>query len=152
MPTEAYSFLGDRDEVVDNAKALSKVPFFEALGQEYVSAVARHSKQVHAQPGTVIIEQNAPGAEFVLIMSGSVRVEKDGKPISKPAAGDFFGELALLDGESRSASVIADEECTLTVVQKDVFDALLRDVPGLERKLLLVLASRLRSRGDRPLA
>jgi CRP/FNR family cyclic AMP-dependent transcriptional regulator len=90
------------------------------------------------------MREGTSGREFVLIVEGSVRVMQRGLLIAHRGPGEFLGELALLDGEPRTATVIADEPCTLLVIHRNQFWQLLETVPGVQRKLLVGLAGRLR--------
>lgn len=80
----------------------------------------------------------------MLIVDGRARVEKDGKVISRLAPGDYFGEVSLIDGGPRIATVIAETKLSLLVVHKRSFDHLLDTVPGLQKKILVSLCKYLR--------
>jgi CRP-like cAMP-binding protein len=72
-------------------------------------------------------------------------VEKDGKVIAHLGAGDFFGEMSLIDGKPRSATVVADSPVLLLVVDVRSFGRLLETVPGLSNKVMATLCERLRA-------
>jgi CRP-like cAMP-binding protein len=78
-------------------------------------------------------------------VEGSARVEKHGKVIARLGAGDFFGEMSLIDGKPRSATVIADAPVLLLVVEVRSFGRLLETVPGLSKKVMATLCERLRT-------
>ena len=82
--------------------------------------------------------------QFVLIVDGTAQVERDGKVLAHLKAGDFRGEMSLINGKPRSAAVIAESPCNLLVVDARSFGELLETVPGLQRKILLTLSQRLR--------
>jgi CRP/FNR family transcriptional regulator/CRP/FNR family cyclic AMP-dependent transcriptional regulator len=71
-------------------------------------------------------------------------VESGGKAIAQLKAGDFIGELSLIDGRPRSATVIAETPMTLLVIRRRDFRSLRDSVPGLQEKLLVTLCERLR--------
>jgi CRP/FNR family transcriptional regulator, cyclic AMP receptor protein len=132
----------------DKVDLLKKVPLFEDLSKRHLDFIAKHGDEVTSEPGEVLVRQGEAGREFVFIVRGSARVEQDGKIISHLEAGDFFGEMSLLDGKPRSATVITETPSTLLVVHSRSFDLLLNTVPGLSRKLLMTLAGRLRAREE----
>jgi CRP-like cAMP-binding protein len=141
-------FLSRRPDRID---WLKKVPLFSGLSRRDLDLVARQTDVVKADAGKVLTRQGALGEEFLLIVDGSARVERDGKPIARLETGDFFGEMSLIDGNPRSASVIAESPITLLVVDGRSFRCLLDAVPGLRRKISVTLCERLR-RADAGLA
>ena len=141
-------FLSRRPDRID---WLKKVPLFSGLSRRDLDLVARLTDVVKADAGKVLTRQGALGEEFLLIVDGSARVERDGKPIARLETGDFFGEMSLIDGNPRSASVIAESPITLLVVESRSFRCLLDAVPGLRRKISVTLSERLR-RADAGLA
>jgi len=96
------------------------------------------------EAGRVLAQQEKKGWEFIFIVEGQARVEKDGKVIRQLSEGDFFGEISLIDGEARTATVTAETDMTLLVVHKASFDHLLDKVPGLQRKILVALCNYIR--------
>jgi len=141
-------FLSRRPDRID---WLRKVPLFSGLSGRDLDLVARQTDVVKAHEGKVLTRQGALGEEFLLIVDGSARVERDGKPIARLETGDFFGEMSLIDGKPRSATVIAEAPITLLVVDARSFRSLLDGVPGLRRKITVALCERLR-RADAGLA
>jgi CRP/FNR family cyclic AMP-dependent transcriptional regulator len=132
----------------DKIELLKGVPLFEDLSKRHLDYIAKHADEVASWPGEVVVRQGERGREFVLIVEGKARVEQDGTVISHLGTGDFFGEMALLDGEPRSATVITEEPSVLLVVHSRSFTSLLDTVPGLSRKLLITLCRRLRAREE----
>ena len=95
-------------------------------------------------------KQGAQGLEAIIIVDGRARVEADGKAIAELGAGDVVGEMSVIDGKPRSATVIAQTPVTLLVLHRRDFVSLLETVPGLQRKLLVTLCERVRQ-ADRAL-
>ena len=129
----------------DKADALKKVPLFSGLSRRYLDLIARQTDEVKEKAGTVLAKQGALGLEFLLLLEGGARVEKDGTVIARLGPGDFFGEMSLIDGMPRSASVIAEDPSVLLVIQARSFRSLLDEVPELQKKLLVALSARLRA-------
>jgi CRP/FNR family transcriptional regulator, cyclic AMP receptor protein len=128
----------------DKIEALRGVPLFEALSKRDLNLVARHADEVECEPGEVLVRQGAVGQEFVLIVEGQAKVERDGKVLAHIGGGDFFGEMALLDGKGRSATVTVEKPSKLLVIPSQAFNTLLDEVPGLQRKMLVTLSERIR--------
>jgi CRP-like cAMP-binding protein len=123
---------------------LKKVPLFSNLSQRHLGEIAKHADQVQVEKGRVLVQQGKIGWEFIFIVEGKARVEKDGKVIRQLSKGDFFGEISLIDGEPRTSTVIAETDMTLLIVHKPSFDHLLDAIPGLQRKILISLCQYLR--------
>ncbi|MBI1744579.1 cyclic nucleotide-binding domain-containing protein [Candidatus Acetothermia bacterium] len=133
----------------DKADALKAVPLFNDLNQKQMNQLARHATEVTIEAGTILAKQGSYGLEFMYIVDGQARVEKNGKTINHLSKGDFFGEISLIDGGLRTATVIAETKITLLVVHKQSFDHMLDAMEGLERKILLALCKYLRSTEER---
>ncbi len=123
---------------------LKKVPLFSNLSQRHLGEIAKHADQVRVETGKVLAQQGRTGWEFIFVVEGKARVEKDGKVIRQLSGGNFFGEIAMIDGEPRTATVIAESEMTLLVVHKTSFNHLLDTIPGLQKKILISLCEYLR--------
>lgn len=137
--------------VSDVASALTRVPLFRDMSGSNRELVAGLVQRSRAEPGEVLVRQGEPGNELLIIDDGTARVELDGQEIAHLGAGEFFGEIALLDGKPRSSSVIAETPMSLMVIQKPAFDHLVGTVPGLSQGLIVLLCDRLRGRGTDPL-
>ena len=96
------------------------------------------------QKGELLARQGTEGSDFTFIVEGKAWVEKDGKIINYLSAGDFFGEISLIDGKPRAASVIAETDMTLLVVDANSFNHLLDTVPDMTKNILVSLCSYLR--------
>jgi CRP/FNR family transcriptional regulator, cyclic AMP receptor protein len=126
------------------AELLGRVPIFQDLSKSDLTTVARYTQQVMQPAGAVLARQGTQGREFSLIVDGRVRVEVDGRVVARLGPGDFFGEISLIDGKPRTASVIADTPLDLLVIRWSMFLPLLEHVKTLPRKLLVALCERLR--------
>ena len=133
----------------DKADVLKKVPLFGGLNRRYLHLIAREADEVKVEAGAVLTKQGGLGLEFLLILEGAARVERDGKVIARLGPGDFFGEMSLIDGLPRSAAVIAESPSVLLVIHSRAFRSLLDAVPGLQKRLLITLCERLRAADTR---
>ncbi len=129
-----------RDEKI---KYLSAVPLFSGCSKKELDLIARHSEHMHFPEGKVLTTEGRIGYEFYLILDGKARVEKGGSEVATVGAGDFFGELALLDRSPRNATVTAATDLDVIVLGQREFSALLDIVPTLAHKLLIGLARRI---------
>ncbi|MCH8064341.1 MAG: cyclic nucleotide-binding domain-containing protein [Chloroflexi bacterium] len=95
---------------------LQKVPIFQGLSARHLRLIAREAEEFQGPAGKMLARQGDMGREFILILDGSARVEIDGKQIARLGPGDFFGEMSVIDGKLRSASVIADTRLVYLVI------------------------------------
>jgi CRP-like cAMP-binding protein len=134
----------DRTEMT---KRLSSVPLFAHLESHALDLVAARMKEVHFEPGRAIAKQGDSGVGFHLIVEGEAEVSGDGVPLHRIGAGGYFGEIGLIDGGVRSATVTSvDDLTTLALVSWD-FQPLL-DNPAFSRGLLLGLCRLVRDYRD----
>ena len=103
---------------------LKDVPFFSSLTDQDLAAVAQHIDEISPAAGTVLAREGDLGDRFFVIESGTAEVTRDGAPVTKLAAGDFFGEIALLREERRVATVTATSAMTLLVMTGSSFRSL----------------------------
>ena len=128
---------------------LKDVPLFSNMNDAQLAALARTGDIRRFAKGHLIVNQCSPGNIFYIVISGHVKVallHEDGKEIvlSHLSAGNFFGELSLLDNDSRSASVIAIEDATLFMLTRKQFYQLITPNPGILEKVIKEICARLR--------
>lgn len=123
---------------------LKKLPLFHNLGRRHLGLIAQHVDVVRLEAGRVLARQGERAQEFLIILEGSARVEWDGKLTTRLGAGDFFGEVSLIDKKPQPATVIAETPIVLLVSHKRDFNYLLDMVPGLQGRMLVTLCKRLR--------
>lgn len=123
---------------------LADIPFFSGWTQDELAHVDRVADYVSYRPLEHLIKQGTTGYEFIVILEGDVEVSIDGHVIASLGPGDHVGEMALLDGAPRNASVIAKSDVRALLVGSREFRSLVDQVPSLDRKLLVSLTQRLR--------
>ncbi len=128
---------------------LQQVELFQGLSVDEMEALASSSSSRSFPKNTVVIHENDPADSLFIIESGKVKVycsDKNGKEfiMNTQSEGDYFGELALLDDSSRSASVRTVEKSSFCIVFKDDFNRVLDEHPNIARKLIRNLAQRVR--------
>lgn len=124
---------------------LADIPFFAGWTSDELAHVDRVADFVDYQPQEHLIKQGTTGYEFIVILAGEVDVVIDGHVVASLGAGDHVGEMALLDGSPRNASVVAKTAVKALLVGSREFRALVDQVPSLDRKLLISLTQRLRA-------
>jgi CRP-like cAMP-binding protein len=142
-----FSAMARSDSFVDT---LASVPLFSACSRKELQMVAKSAERVTLPAGRVVVTEGAAGSEFFVILDGLARVERHGRQVAILGAGNFFGDLALLDRAPRNASVVADTALEVARLGQRAFDSLL-DHPGFSKKLLAGLARRLREQDARGL-
>ncbi|MBK9965263.1 MAG: mechanosensitive ion channel family protein [Holophagales bacterium] len=132
----------------ESTEALRNVETFRPLTDEQVSDLARHARLERYTAGEALVRQGDAGRSLFVVRTGEVRVERadDGstRELARIGPGGFFGEMSLLTGEPRSASVVALGEVEVVVVEKDAFSTLLHDDGHLARALSEALSERSR--------
>ena len=121
---------------------LSAVPLFSTCTKSELRTIANLGTSVEVADGSVLIEQGKPGREFFLLVKGSARCIVDGEQVATFGAGDFFGEMALLDRRPRNATVIASSDSEVLVLSGSEFRGLLDSAPTITKKLLLAVVDR----------
>jgi CRP-like cAMP-binding protein len=123
---------------------LKKVPLFDGLSDGQLGRIAGLADEVEAAPGQKLARAGETGRELFIIVEGEAVVRVPRGRTVRLSRGDFFGEISLLDGGPRSATVIAETPMRLLVITRDNFAALLEDVPDLTQTILITLTKRLR--------
>lgn len=125
-------------------ESLARVPLFRDLNRKALERVERTARARAFRAGEEIVKEGEEGVGFYLITSGSVSVTRGGVQLNTLGAGDFFGEMALLDNHRRSATVTASEATECLVLHRADFVAELRANPDLAIELLAHISRRLR--------
>lgn len=131
---------------------LGSLPLFSACSKKELQRIAKAGDEVTVDAGRVLVDQGDVGREAFVILEGTAVVKRNGRKIATLTAGQPFGEMALLDHGPRTATVEAETELTVFVITARKFTAVLDEAPGLSRKLLSWLASRVRELDSRAYA
>jgi CRP/FNR family cyclic AMP-dependent transcriptional regulator len=123
---------------------LQRVPLFSGFNEDDLRRVAELSRIVEAPVGTVITQIGETGDSFFVITDGMAAVRTPVGAGSQLQPGDFFGEMSLLDGEPRSATIVATTDLRLLIVDRSHFWRLLDETPDLIRRILTILSRRVR--------
>ena len=123
---------------------LRRVPLFARLGKRELERLGMLTDEVDLPAGRVLMRQGDPGEELFVLMRGAARVERDGRVLTERLADEFVGEIALVDGGPRTATVTLTEDSELLVVGRRQFQQLLDEFPDVRLQVLEALAQRVR--------
>ena len=130
------------------ADQLADVTVFSRCTRRERATVARHMETAMLPAGVPLVEEGEEGDAFFLILAGAASVLRGGREVAVVGPGASFGELALLDGGPRSASVVSTEPVTVAVLGVRMFRTILREFPDVTWALLAGLAAELRAARD----
>jgi CRP/FNR family cyclic AMP-dependent transcriptional regulator len=133
-------------------EALARVPLFSGLSSRHLRRLADSMQEVRYMEGASVVKEGDEGDSFYVILQGEAKVVGPrGKAVNRLRPGDFFGEISLLDGGARTASVITETPMTMLELKRTEFLRMVEDEPDVAVKLLSHTASLLR-RVERSLA
>jgi CRP-like cAMP-binding protein len=148
---QAVKSLGDgakRRSLRVSTDLLAGVPLFAGLSRRHLRKLAGMAQEVHYRKGRIIVEVGQPGNSFYVIVDGTALVYPRKLPTGRPRArlhtGDFFGELALLDGGPRTATVVADANLVVLRLSRSSFHKVVTTEPSVAEKIMAGLAGRIR--------
>jgi signal-transduction protein with cAMP-binding, CBS, and nucleotidyltransferase domain len=140
------------EEYARRVDALSRVDVFRALDAGKIDWLARRLRQVVFGPGEVILRQGDPGDSLYVVRAGKVAVQVGVlgayKEVATLGDGHFFGEMSLMTGESRTATVVAKTDVDCYVVEKTAFQEILEEKPELAGVISDILSRRQAALGD----
>jgi CRP/FNR family transcriptional regulator, cyclic AMP receptor protein len=131
--------------MTDYQAHLSAVPLFSECSKSELKCLARHTADVTAEAGQVLIKEGHGAYDFFVIVAGEAEVSRGGEIVATLRAGDYFGELGLLDPGRRDATVTARSAMELIVLAQWDFEQVLEEAPGMTRRLLAGMARRIRA-------
>jgi CRP/FNR family cyclic AMP-dependent transcriptional regulator len=123
-------------------QALKNAPLFEGLSKKELTQLARVSEDMEIPAGTTLTKEGELGHEFFVIVEGDTQVKRKGRSLGTRGAGDFIGEIALVEQVPRTATVTAKTDLRVFVLTSKDFLHLLEENPQVERKVLRALAKR----------
>jgi CRP-like cAMP-binding protein/CheY-like chemotaxis protein len=131
--------------MIQIGEILKQVPFFKALGRDSIDFITEKLKFKQFKNGATICKTGDPGDKMYIVLSGKVAVTAaNGEVLAHIASGNYFGEMSLLTGEPRSATVIAAEDTETFVLEKEDFDVILEKYPSISIAMSKIMSQRLR--------
>jgi CRP/FNR family cyclic AMP-dependent transcriptional regulator len=122
---------------------IRKVPLFARCSRAELKEIAMLADEIDLKEGKEMTREGAPGREFFVLLDGTADVKKNGRRVNTLGAGDFFGEIALVSREPRTATVIATSPVRALVITDRSFRRLLDDAPQVQTKVMEAMAQRL---------
>lgn len=134
----------------DRVEKLRSVPLFHGLSRRQVSQIVKLGRELEFLAGEPIVEVGLRARDFYLILSGRAKLRVPGRRIRSLGPGDYFGEISVLDGGPRTATVTAETRLWALRLDRSKFVPLLDRHGSIARKILVEMCARLRSaEGDR---
>lgn len=136
--------------MIQISKILKEVPIFKMLGKESIDFIVERLKFKTYEKNETICRIGDPGDTMYIIISGKVNIcihgpeGEDKQVVATLGPGDYFGEMALLTGETRSASVITTESCEMFLLHQNDFDVILERFPSISLSMGKIVSKRLR--------
>ncbi len=130
--------------------SLRRAALFENLSRDELERLAKVTDDLEVEAGKVLCREGEAAREFFVIIDGEVEVTRDGRHVRDLRAGDFFGEIALLEDIPRTATVTATSPLRFFVLTRQSFWGMVESIPEVERKVLRALAKRVLATSDDP--
>ena len=132
---------------------LRKHPIFSDLDPEAFDQLCRYAKHTTLKRGTTIVSKGDPGNSLIAVISGTVKISvtsSDGRSaiLNLIGPGEIFGEVAVLDGQARTADATANTNCEIYIIDRREFLPFVRSQPALAMKFIELLCARLRWTSD----
>jgi CRP-like cAMP-binding protein len=122
---------------------LARVPLFERCSGRELARVAAIAQEVDYPAATPVLREGEHGAEFFVVVEGEVDIRRGAGTLDTIRAGGFFGEIALITGSPRTATVTTGTPVKALVIERDDFRALLEGSPPIQLKVLEAVSERL---------
>jgi CRP/FNR family cyclic AMP-dependent transcriptional regulator len=128
---------------------IKKIPLFKHLGDSQLKEIAARCKSAHYKKGDVIFQKTDLSTDMYIVNSGKLKallIDEEGDEIvlAHFEKGAFFGELSLLDGKGRSATIVVEQDAELSILKKEMFFDILYKDPRIAIELMATLVDRLR--------
>jgi CRP-like cAMP-binding protein len=138
--------MSDAVELEDRIALLGGVWLFSACDEDEIERIAAMAEPRSVEVGTEMTREGEPGLEFFVIVEGDAVASVEGDEVGRISAGGFFGEMALIDGGERVATVTALNPMKLLVLGRHEFNEMLEiAMPSVAPKLLAVVGERMRA-------
>ena len=122
---------------------IRKVPLFARCSRAELKEIALLADEIDLHEGKEMTREGEPGREFFVLLEGTADVKKNSRRVNTLGAGDFFGEIALVSREPRTATVTATSPVRALVITDRSFRRLLDDAPQVQTKVMEAMAERL---------
>jgi CRP-like cAMP-binding protein len=128
----------------DRKRELIKaVPLFAHCSNKELDRLSAELDEIEMPSGKVLARQGEPGREFIVLVDGTAEVTKDGRRINLLGSGDFLGEIALISGGPRTATVTTTSDSDLLILTARSFARVIKEMPSVQASVLKALSERL---------
>jgi CRP/FNR family cyclic AMP-dependent transcriptional regulator len=141
------SWLGLRWVESEHLETLGSIPLFSGLSKRELMSILRSSHAVEFRPGQTIIAQGEIGKGFYVLTKGTATVNVDGKEVASLGPGSYFGEMAVLDGGPRTATITAEDPVGTLELTNSALLRVLAKEPDVDRSISTELRRRLQEAG-----
>lgn len=124
--------------------SLSHIRLFSSMSRRDLQKIAKASDEIEVPAGKMLVEQGTRGREAFVVIEGTATVRRNGRKVATLGPGDHFGELALLDGGTRTATIVAETPMKVLVIGQREFSGVIDEVPGLAHKVMASMAATIR--------
>jgi len=124
---------------------LKKTPLFANTSEKSLETMLKSAVQKTVAPGGKVVQEGQGGVGFYLILEGKAEVIKDGVKLAELGTGNFFGELSVIDGQLRTADVIAVTETKCWILTQWAMKSIISNHPEVAQSMLEELVRRLRA-------
>lgn len=131
----------DRHAWIDDQ--LAAVPLFAGLSKKQLRRISSLMTRIDRPAGQVLTREGEPGFEFFIVLEGEVEVRQGDRAIATRRAGEYVGEIALVDRRPRTATVVATTPVSVEALSRREFVSLLAEVPELSEQIMATMAARL---------
>jgi hypothetical protein len=131
--------------LIEKVMLLKGSELFRGFPGDELAGIAELATEKHVESGDIVFHQGDPGDAYYLVVRGAVSIVRDGQELAVLETREGFGEMAILDQDTRSATARAVQPTTLLVLDRNSFDQLVERNPAIARGIYRVLTQRLRS-------
>ena len=128
----------------DREAVIARVDLFRDLPKARLKRLAAAAREVSHPAGKAVATEGQGALAFHYILDGTATVTREGRELRTLGPGDYFGEISMIDGRPRSATVVASEPMTVLAIPHQDFEQVIDEDPGFARLLLRTLCARLR--------
>ena len=126
---------------------LASVPLFKNLSKKHIMKVSSLATRIDGQAGKILTREGEPGHEFIVVLEGEVEVRHGDEVVATRGAGEYVGEIALVDNRPRTATVVAKTPVVIDVIGQREFTTLLADEPEIAEAIKATANERLSELG-----
>ncbi len=137
--------------MIASTTPIRAIPLFQGCSDRSIEIIAGITEEASFPAGAVLVREGDEGASLIIIRTGTASVDQAGRFLRRLGPGDFLGEIALIDGRPRTATVTADEPIDALVIGREGFARIMDEFPVIRYDLVNALTQRLRDGSPTPI-